>query len=575
MHDLTHSNIPTRSVDIGPAKPKKTIVVHAKDTFINYSHPAQLADRARRRKVSSYIGVHFRNRSRPLVRKQAKEKQQNEVHCSKAEQAVATLAYQDDASTDTTASETELGVPRDGHGLRNDPFETWPIQARASIPVAVDYFLQFYAPAHTVRPDLFSPEGGAQAVKDYFRYALQQPLMFETIVALSHANLFVSTWTDHCPDSQTLFHYGSALKRLRSQIASEDPGISAHDAVLFAIVALMGIDFLMSDMVTFQTHLSGLRRLVALRGGIEFLGWPSLLKPSIVGLETFWTYICSAPNLLRANIPITATPIEPISLSPSPQMPSTNINHCGYSDAYNDMSSLIASLQPGYRRLALECNLSPCIIDLVHKVLHFDINLHHYPNGMTRYGQPILSSNAFASSQGTPLVSAANLAVTEYAAAALASPQRTPIERLICISLLTTLLDMTRHEKLSPLYAQQLRLFEEEVLAYPLDDSEPAVRDLVAWLSLNLGQRILWPPAKALPPGWRDDRCTAMVMKVVRHFSGRWSYERLQKDVLMGFVWTDACQGGMKMAWNLGLDVLRLEREEEEALAKTQTQTQT
>lgn len=30
-------------------------------------------------------------------------------------------------------------------------------------------------------------------------------------------------------------------------------------------------------------HLAGLRQIVALRGGVDQLGWPTLLKPSVIG----------------------------------------------------------------------------------------------------------------------------------------------------------------------------------------------------------------------------------------------------------------------------------------------------
>lgn len=40
---------------------------------------------------------------------------------------------------------------------------------------------------------------------------------------------------------------------------------------------------LVNDMTAFQSHLGGLRILVQLRGGLDSLGWPELLKPSIIG----------------------------------------------------------------------------------------------------------------------------------------------------------------------------------------------------------------------------------------------------------------------------------------------------
>ena len=64
--------------------------------------------------------------------------------------------------------------------------------------------------------------------------------MFETIVALSCANLAVSGGKGGQLDSQTLHHYGQALKLLRRLV--EEGQNDTEDAVLFAILALISIE---------------------------------------------------------------------------------------------------------------------------------------------------------------------------------------------------------------------------------------------------------------------------------------------------------------------------------------------
>lgn len=110
--------------------------------------------------------------------------------------------------------------------------------------------LDFYAPTHVIRPELVTADEGPQLVKQYFRYALSHPLLFETIVALSQINLTSNRWVDRNansssvtnsqPDKEALYHYGRALKKLTSIIGDETA--VTEDAVLFAIAALMGID---------------------------------------------------------------------------------------------------------------------------------------------------------------------------------------------------------------------------------------------------------------------------------------------------------------------------------------------
>ena len=99
--------------------------------------------------------------------------------------------------------------------------------------------LQFYGPAHIIRPEVLSAEEGAIVLQQYFRYALQNSLMFEALIALAQANLTVHQWVDG-PDKDALFHYSRSLQRLR-EVISEQDGYT-QDSVLFAIIALMGVD---------------------------------------------------------------------------------------------------------------------------------------------------------------------------------------------------------------------------------------------------------------------------------------------------------------------------------------------
>ena len=63
--------------------------------------------------------------------------------------------------------------------------------------------------------------------------------MFEALIALSQANLTVHQWSNG-PDPDALYHYNRALRRLRDLLDREQD--YTQDAVLFAIVALMGVD---------------------------------------------------------------------------------------------------------------------------------------------------------------------------------------------------------------------------------------------------------------------------------------------------------------------------------------------
>ena len=99
--------------------------------------------------------------------------------------------------------------------------------------------LQFHGPTHIIRPEILSAKAGAIVLQQYFRYALQNSLMFEALIALAQANLTIHRWADG-PDKDALFHYSRSLQRLR-ELLSQQQG-HEHDSILFAIIALMGVD---------------------------------------------------------------------------------------------------------------------------------------------------------------------------------------------------------------------------------------------------------------------------------------------------------------------------------------------
>jgi hypothetical protein len=237
-----------------------------KATFINYSHPSDTADRRNRRIVASYIGTHYRNRSRPSARKGLKStgssppdsidglKPQNQTPRSK------TTTPRSRSRTSSPKTPSLLAQPlvldHDRHGYRADPFRAYPIEFRECIPPALDYclflsapqleptltdsaVLQFYGPTHIIRPEVLSAEEGIIALHQYVQYALQNSVMFDALVALAQANLSFQSYREGW-DKDALFHYSRSVQRLREVLSQPDAYL--QDATLFAIIALMGVD---------------------------------------------------------------------------------------------------------------------------------------------------------------------------------------------------------------------------------------------------------------------------------------------------------------------------------------------
>jgi len=127
-------------------------------TFINYTHPSEQSNRQNRRTVASYIGTHFRNRSKPSARRGIKT-HDSQTSTSQPSQAVFSgagekthgelnslpLRRRKSPQPPISASKQHSPAPKlevvvhDGHGYRSDPFNAYPIEFRACIPAAIDF----------------------------------------------------------------------------------------------------------------------------------------------------------------------------------------------------------------------------------------------------------------------------------------------------------------------------------------------------------------------------------------------------------------------------------------------------
>lgn len=136
--------------------------------FINYSHPSEQSNPRNRRKVASYIGTHYRNRSKPSARNALKKAEPLVSKFTKtafvdqdsSNIETAVLPFRKRGSRQSSPSQSgdspfarllSPTLSHDKHGFRSDPFDAYPIDSRACIPTAIDfckYLRRDSKPAH-------------------------------------------------------------------------------------------------------------------------------------------------------------------------------------------------------------------------------------------------------------------------------------------------------------------------------------------------------------------------------------------------------------------------------------------
>jgi hypothetical protein len=145
-----------------------------------------------------------------------------------------------DAATSCSRRATSPRLTVTSGGLRGDPFQAFPISTDKSVLSTVDYFLQHYAPVHiSIRDENASPSGRVPLARRYFGLALENPTMFELMVALAAASHAIRLGQSHAPTKEVQVHYGKGVQALRQKLAK--PSGYNDDAAVLSVMALIGI----------------------------------------------------------------------------------------------------------------------------------------------------------------------------------------------------------------------------------------------------------------------------------------------------------------------------------------------
>jgi len=110
--------------------------------FINYTDASEQTHKHNRRKVASYIGTHYRNRSRPSAKRELAPSN----GCSSTQPQQSARSKSGDVQIGSRQIPWRVG-PRvvspltvhDMHGFRSDPFDSYPIAVTEMVSKAIEY----------------------------------------------------------------------------------------------------------------------------------------------------------------------------------------------------------------------------------------------------------------------------------------------------------------------------------------------------------------------------------------------------------------------------------------------------
>lgn len=156
-------------------------------------------------------------------------------------------------------------------GLRTDPFNALPIPGKGDVPVTFDFLAQHWALIDMADMRRGS-DGRPILYGTYFATLLNDPMLFEVMMAF--CMLIQSLHRGESPklSPEALHHVSNCVAMLRERLMASGE-VSTNDTVLCTIVVLGAIAVTICDFKSLKSHVTGMQRIIALRGGHENLGW--------------------------------------------------------------------------------------------------------------------------------------------------------------------------------------------------------------------------------------------------------------------------------------------------------------
>jgi hypothetical protein len=142
---------------------------------------------------------------------------------------------------------------------------------RTRLPVLFESYLRDFGPNHMWRPSLTAPNRLAAFKRDYFALSMQDPMVLEGVFEACQNRMDLKAVPNGPQSAASLQHRGRLLEMVHGALSKSQNEIS--EALLWTILGMTGVDAFSSDWSSFNTNWTGFQQIVAIRGGVDSLGW--------------------------------------------------------------------------------------------------------------------------------------------------------------------------------------------------------------------------------------------------------------------------------------------------------------
>ncbi|PPJ59873.1 hypothetical protein CBER1_04963 [Cercospora berteroae] len=255
--------------------------------FLNFSHPKDAKNAQTRRNVRSHVTSKQHEKHRQRVAEQARQSQQNSqqpspTSCVRLSRASAETSPTH-SNSEPEASSPEASAPTSPSVSthRINPLEVYPESWHTSLRPVMDHY------CNSMAVDL--PETDAatrQAIRTQLvALILTDPASLHALMLVATAHL-AKLHGDNSHNIDVLQLRGMAIQEVnRAMTGHGAQGRATSDSMIVAVGKMATFELLFGHREIFHTHMTGLQRMVSLRGGLPALGFGGVLERSLLWID--------------------------------------------------------------------------------------------------------------------------------------------------------------------------------------------------------------------------------------------------------------------------------------------------
>ena len=164
-------------------------------------------------------------------------------------------------------------------GPKTGPFNPLPIESKGQVPNAFEFFRNVYAPIYAQSPGF----------RTCCQVMLQDAMLFEQMMGYVLVMQHMNKSPECRMSTPSLYHSNRSVMRLRQRLQSVDTDERTSDAVVMTILFLIAFYVTCGDFEPWSLHMKALRRITAVRGGLDKLGWEGFLATKVAQVEAAWS----------------------------------------------------------------------------------------------------------------------------------------------------------------------------------------------------------------------------------------------------------------------------------------------